>query len=69
MGHAWGYTLWGAAGTIALYINIVLWFLEKEYVYPSRGPVAYYTYYWGFFVLWGAAALVYATLRLSGVIF
>jgi hypothetical protein len=68
LGHAWGYVLWAAAGTISLYINIVLWFLEKEYVYPSRGPVAYYTYYWGFFVLWGAAALAYAALRLSAVI-
>jgi hypothetical protein len=68
LGDAWGYVLWAAAGTISLYINILLWFLEKEYVYPSRGPVAYYTYYWGFFVLWGAAALAYATLRLSAVI-
>jgi hypothetical protein len=65
-GSSWGYVLWGAAGAISLYINIVLWFMEKEYVYPSRGPLAYYTYYWGFFVIWGTAALVYATLRLAG---
>jgi hypothetical protein len=68
-GHAWGYVLWGAAGAISLYINIVLWFMEKEYVYPSRGPLAYYTYYWGFFVVWGASALAYSALRLSGVTF
>jgi hypothetical protein len=67
LGQAWGYVLWGAAGSISLYINIVLWFMEKEYVYSSRGPLAYYTYYWGFFVIWGALALAYAALRLSGV--
>ena len=67
LGQVWGYVLWGAAGSISLYINIVLWFVEKEYVYPSRGPLAYYTYYWGFFVIWGALALAYAALRLSGV--
>ncbi len=67
MGQPWGYVLWGATGTMSLYSNVVLWFLEKEYVYPSCGPVAYYTYYWGFFVLWGAAALSYTALRLSGI--
>ncbi|MBE9103006.1 hypothetical protein [Vacuolonema iberomarrocanum] len=65
-GHDWGYVLWGAAGSISLYINIVLWFMEKEYVYPSRGSVAYYTYYWGFFILWGSLALAYSALRLGG---
>jgi hypothetical protein len=67
LGRPWGYVLWAAAGTLSLYVNVVLWFLEKEYVYPSRGPLAYYTYYWGFYVLWGAAALGYSALRLSGV--
>lgn len=67
LGHAWGYVLWGAVGSISLYINIVLWFMEKEYVYPSRGALAYYSYYWGFFIYWGALALAYSTLRLSGV--
>jgi hypothetical protein len=43
LGYAWGYVLWGAAGSISLYINIVLWFVEKEYVYPSRGALAYYS--------------------------
>ena len=68
-GRPWGYVLWASAGTISLYINVVLWFMEKEYVYPSRGPLAYYTYYWGFFVYWGASAVAYAALRLSGVTF
>ncbi len=67
LGRPWGYVLWAAAGTISLYANVVLWFMEKEYVYPSRGPLVYYTYYWGFFVLWGAAALGYSALRLSGI--
>ena len=69
LGRAWGYVLWAAAGTISLYVNIVLWFMEKEYVYPSRGPLAYYTYYWGFFVIWGAVALGYAALRFTGMTF
>jgi hypothetical protein len=65
LGQPWGYVLWGAAGTISLYSNVILWFLEREYVYPSCGPLAYYTYYWGFFVLWGTAALGYTVLRFS----
>ena len=57
----------GAAGACSLYINIILWFTEKEYVYPTRGPLKYFTYYWGFFVYWGVLALVYSTARLSGL--
>ena len=40
---------------------------SQEYVYPTRGPLKYYTYYWGFFVYWGALALAYSILRISGV--
>ena len=69
LGQAWGYILWAAAGSISLYINIVLWFMERKYVYPSRGPIAYYTYYWGFFILWGGLVLVYSALRLGGIKF
>jgi hypothetical protein len=65
-GYPWGYVLWAAAGAISLYINVVLWFVEREYVLPAFGQLAYYTYYWGFFVLWGAAALGYAVVRLGG---
>jgi hypothetical protein len=64
----WGYVLFGISGTIQIYINTVLWFLEKEYVYPSCGPIAYYTYYWGNFIYWGIAALIYSLLRLNGII-
>lgn len=66
-GQTWGYVLWAAAGAISLYINIVLWFMEKAYVYPAQGPLAYFTYYWGFFIYWGASVLVYSTLRLAEV--
>jgi len=69
LSEAWGYVLFGAAGTISLYINIILWFTEKEYVYPSRGPLKYFTYYWGFFVYWGAATLVYSASRVGGADF
>ena len=67
--EVWGYVLFAITGSIQLYINTVLWFLEKEYVYPSCGSLAYYTYYWGNFIYWGAAALIYSLLRLNGVSF
>ncbi len=63
----WGYVLFGAAGACSLYINIILWFTEKEYVYPTRGPLKYFTYYWGFFVYWGVLALAYSAVRLYGI--
>ena len=66
LGQAWGYVLFGAAGACSLYINIILWFTEKEYVFPARGPLRYFTYYWGFFMYWGALALAYSIVRISG---
>jgi hypothetical protein len=69
LGQVWGYLLFAVAGAITLYINVVLWFFEREYVYPAVGPLAYYTYIWGDFVYWGAATLVYSLLRLNGVSF
>ena len=66
LGQTWGYVLFGAAGACSLYINIILWFTEKEYVYPTRGPLRYFTYYWGFFMYWGGLALAYSLARLSG---
>ena len=65
----WGYMLLTAVGTIQIYINTILWFLEKEYVFPSCGPLAYYTYYWGNFIYWGTAAIIYSLLRLNGITF
>ena len=69
LGESWGYALWAASGAISLYINIFLWIMEREYVYRACGPLAYYTYYWGFFVYWGIIVLAYSVLRLIGVIF
>ena len=63
----WGYILYAASGAIQLYINVFLWFFEREYVYPAQGPLKYYTYYWGNFIYWGTAALVYSLLRLNGI--
>ncbi len=69
LGYAWGYVVFGVTGACSLYINIILWFTEKEYVYPSRGPLRYFTYYWGFFVYWGGMALAYSIARISGIDF
>ncbi len=66
LARSWGYVLFGIAGAIQLYINVFLRFFEKEYVYPAQGPLAYYTYYWGNFVYWGAAAMIHSALRLAG---
>ena len=63
----WGYALFAVAGACSIYINIILWFTEKDYVYPSRGPLKYYTYYWGFFIYWGGLALAYGLARLNGI--
>jgi hypothetical protein len=63
-GEVWGYILWAISGAISVYINIQLWFSEREYVYPKTGFLAYYTYYWGFFIYWGLATLVYSLYRL-----
>ncbi|KPJ89297.1 MAG: hypothetical protein AMS17_02510 [Spirochaetes bacterium DG_61] len=65
LGRIWGYILWGVSGAISVYISIILLFTEREYVYPSVGPLVYYTIFWGFFVYWGVATIAYATLRLS----
>ena len=67
LGQVWGYALFAAAGAIQLYINIFLWFFEREYVYPAVGPLAYFTYIWGNFIYWGLASLIYVLIRLSGV--
>ncbi|NNJ98750.1 MAG: hypothetical protein HKP12_16515 [Gammaproteobacteria bacterium] len=69
LGQTWGYIFFGAAGACSLYINIILWFTEKAYVYPTRGPLKYFSYYWGFFVYWGTLALAYSVARISGIEF
>lgn len=69
LGQVWGYALWAAAAAIAVNVNIVLWFSEREYVYTTWGPLVYYTFFWGFFVYWGIITIVYIVLRLNGVMF
>jgi len=69
LGEIWGYVLFAIAGSISLYINIFLWFFEREYVYHAVGPLAYYTYIWGNFIYWGTVALIYSLLRLNGITF
>ena len=62
----WGYLLLSVSGAIQLYINIFLFFFEKEYVFPSKGAIKYYTYYWGNFIYWGIASLLYGIFRIGG---
>ena len=64
----WGYLLFATSGAIQLYINTFLWFFEKEYVYPSIGTLKYYTYFWGNFMYWGLASLLYGIIRINGTI-
>ena len=68
-GTRWGYLLFAISGSIQLYINVFLWFFEKEYVYPSIGPLKYYTYFWGNFIYWGTASMFYGIFRLNGYTF
>jgi len=67
LGQSWGYMIWIAVGAICLYINFILWFSEREYVYPKWGPLVYYTWYWGFYVYWGLAVIAYGLLRINGL--
>lgn len=60
----WGYLLWFGLGVISIYFSIIFWVLEKEHSLPSCGRLAYYTYFWGFFLYWGIAAVVYSVLQL-----
>ncbi|NQT27044.1 hypothetical protein HQ585_16945 [candidate division KSB1 bacterium] len=64
LGQQWGYILWIALGILSIYFSIVFWVMEKEYTYPTYGPLAYYTYFWGFYLYWGVAVIVYSGLRL-----
>ena len=69
LSNYWGYLLFAISGSIQLYINTFLWFFEKEYVYSSIGPLKYYTFFWGNFMYWGLASLLYGVLRFTGTIF
>ena len=60
----WGYIIWICLGILSIYFSIVFWVLEKEYTYPSCGWIAYYTYYWGFFLYWGILAAAYSLIQI-----
>ena len=60
----WGYILWFALGIVSIYFSILFWVLEKAYTFPSCGWLAYYTYFWGFFLYWGIAASIYSLVIL-----
>jgi hypothetical protein len=64
LGYPWGYMAWLAQGVLSIYFSIVFWVMEKEYAYPSCGWLAYFTFFWGFFLYWGIAAVVYSMIRL-----
>ncbi len=64
--HFWGYLFLSISGAVQLYVNVFLWFFEKEYVFPANGPIKYYTYLWGNFIYWGIASTIYGIIRLSG---
>ena len=61
-GQLWGYTLWLVLGILSIYFSILFWVLEKSYTYSAVGWLAYYTYFWGFFLYWGIGALVYSII-------
>jgi hypothetical protein len=61
-GQLWAYVLWLALGILSIYFSIIFGILEKAYTYPTCGWLAYYTYFWGFFLYWGIGAVVYSTI-------
>lgn len=63
-GYLWGYVLWISLGVLSIYFSILFWVLEKEYCYPSVGFLAYFTYYWGFFLYWGIIAIIYSIMQI-----
>ncbi|MEW6387146.1 MAG: hypothetical protein AB1491_06495 [Thermodesulfobacteriota bacterium] len=68
LGRAWGYLLWMAVAAIAIYVSIILWFIDREHVLPKCGPLAFYTYYWGIWVYWGVAVFIYSLVRINGIV-
>jgi len=64
-GQLWGYIIWISLGFLSIYFSIVFWVLEKEYTYKSVGWIAYFTYFWGFFLYWGLGVIIHSTLQIS----
>jgi len=65
LGHYWAFIVWLVLGIISIYFSIIFWVLEKEYTYPLVGRLAYYTYFWGFFLYWGIIAIVFSILVIA----
>ncbi len=64
-GQPWGYILWISLGILSIYFSILFWVLEKEYTFKSAGWIAYFTYFWGFFLYWGLGAIAHSILQLN----
>jgi len=64
-GVQWGYIIWISLGILSIYLSILFWVLEKEYVFKSVGWIAYYTYIWGFFLYWGLGAIIHSVIQMS----
>ena len=62
-GQLWGYTLWLALGVLSIYFSIIFWIMEKEYTYPTCGWLAYFTFFWGFFLYWGVGSIFYSLIQ------
>jgi len=65
LGQYWGYVLWLILGVVSIYFSIVFWVLEKQFAYATYGWLAYYTYFWGFFLYWGVGAIVFSILQIA----
>lgn len=63
-GHDWGYILWIALGMVSVYFSILFWVMERKYTYEAIGCLAYFTYFWGFFLYWGIGATIYSLIIL-----
>ncbi len=61
-GELYGYVIILVLGILSIYFSIVFWVMEKEYTYPSYGPLAYFTYLWGFYLYWGIITVIYSIL-------
>lgn len=68
LGQNWGFIIWIALGVLSIYFSILFWVMEKEYTFPSYGWLAYYTYFWGFFLYWGVAAIIFSVIQLNTIL-
>ena len=64
-GQLWGYVVWISLGVLSIYFSILFWVLEKEYTYKSAGWIAYFTYFWGFFLYWGVGVIIHSVMQMS----